>query len=226
MSAERIEKEKQEIREFIATPGHLLCIGTTMSGKSHLVKWLIYCLKGRWDYVICISGTNDVSEDLNWCPAKFRYDDFDEELMTKIMDKQREYIKRKGKEKAPQCLIYIDDICGIITRTRGMDMLNILFSKGRHYNISVYALVQYACMLSPTIRANSRYYAITKIHGKDVDYTYDFCADGYENKKQFRKELETTCVDYNVIIYDTHGISKVNRLYIRAPATVNFKLKF
>lgn len=214
-------KEIEDIRNFFDVPSHMLLIGTTISGKSHFFRYWLYCMRQRFTYGLVFCSTIDV-DPLEFVPRKYQYKEFDEQVVENLVNKQYELIKSYGKKDAPQVFIYLDDICGIISRKKGMETLNKLFSAGRHYNISVIASVQSATMLSPTIRSNSRYYLITLTSGSNIEYIWEHCARGYENKRSFKADLDFYCHSWQVLVYDTHGTNTTFRKLYKAPKVVRY----
>ena len=206
-------------------PSHFIYIGSTMTGKSHLAMYIMYLLRNEFDYGVCISGSSEV-EPISWVSPRYQYSEFSPELMETIMNKQKNYIKTMGKKNAPQCFVHLDDIAGIINHM-GMKYLEMLFSKARHWNISMFALVQNMTMVSPTIRANTRYYFCTLTSGKSIEHLYEPCSRGFNNKAHFKKYLDETCVGWQTAVFDTHSRNKVEdcRGIISAPEHIRFMFK-
>lgn len=79
------------------------------------------------------------------------FEDYDEEIIKEIMEESKSLIKEdKGKKKTPILLI-LDDA---ITDIQRNGILNVLFTKGRHFNISLILSTQQAHLCTPCMRLN------------------------------------------------------------------------
>lgn len=79
------------------------------------------------------------------------FEDYDEEILGEIMKESKEVIKmNKGKKKNP-ILIILDDAITDINRN---GILNQIFTKGRHYDLSIIVSTQQAHLCTPCMRLN------------------------------------------------------------------------
>jgi hypothetical protein len=84
-------------------------------------------------------------------PEKNIFEDYDEDVINEIMEESKGLIKsHKGKKKYPILLI-LDDAITDINRN---GILNKVFTKGRHYNLSILVSTQQAHLCTPTMRLN------------------------------------------------------------------------
>ena len=203
----------------------MIFCGTTMSGKSHVAKYIMYLLRKEFDYGVCFSGSTEV-EPIDWISPKYQYSEFNLEVVDRMMEKQKNYIKSMGKEHAPQAFIYLDDIAGLISHM-GMKFCEMLWSRARHWNISCIGLIQNMTMLSPTVRMNTRYFFITLTSGSSIDHLYEPCSRGFENKRQFKKYLDETCIGWQVAVFDSHSRNEIEncRGVIVAPLNIRFMFR-
>jgi hypothetical protein len=79
------------------------------------------------------------------------FEDYDEKIIEDIMDESKTLIKEnKGKKKHPILLI-LDDAITDISRN---GILNKIFTKGRHFDISIMVSTQQAKLCTPCMRLN------------------------------------------------------------------------
>lgn len=138
------------------------------SGKSHMIKHLVRHLGFKGGWVICPTAFNG---DYNFIPEKARFPRYDPKLISQIEEVQ------KGDPK-PRFLI-IDDCLGDI---RPDDpTINALFSRYRHYNLSVFIGTQYIRKISPTMRTCTTYFFIwPQTTKKDILKLHEDVASGYD----------------------------------------------
>jgi hypothetical protein len=222
----------------ITFPSHHLVCGPTMSGKSLLVRWMIYKrFHKKFDAIYVLSGSM-FNEDYDFVPEDYKCNNVVEMnlLITGILKTQEE-IKRSG-EVLPSILIILDDIVGVIDRSSKMDItpFELLYSRGRHLNISVIAIIQNITLLTPTIRLNAKYVYYSVVLGKQIDVLYEIAGHGFDSKKKLKELCNHVCKDYRFICFDCHGserkikvlkanVDEANVKFILVPKGAQFSLK-
>lgn len=127
-------------------------VGMRRSGKTTLIKDLIYNSKFKWDEVYLISETADLSND---------YDDYinpshifkleeAEKVLTHIETEQR---KIKNKEMRKKVLLLLDDVITAENKER-WDKIAFM---GRHLKVYCILLSQSMKAISPLTRRNTDY---------------------------------------------------------------------
>jgi hypothetical protein len=90
-------------------------------------------------------------------PDKNVFENYDEKTITEIMKESKDLIKGseavKGSKKFPVLMIFDDAILEVDNNRKGL--MSLLFTKGRHYNISVILTSQQAKLAIPTWRLNA-----------------------------------------------------------------------
>lgn len=212
--------------EDIQTPGHMIILGSTISGKTCFLRYMLSKIYKRFKYAVVFSSTVGLNNDYGFVQQKYQYTTFEPEVIKGIMSIQREKLKKlkerydddEVKKRLPQCLIILDDISGMLDRTRDTCQdIEWLFTTGRHLGISVCALLQDFCMLSPVIRKNTRYYFITKVNGSTYKHLSE-TVKGF-SPREMKDFLEKHCVNYSVLAFDSHGIASItdSRFKINPP---------
>ena len=194
-------------------PNHFLIVGPTKSGKSHLLKWMFYKkFYKEFDAIYLISGT--ISEDYTYIPAAFQSDNEPEFklIINGVLEQQKQY-KLNGSEM-PRIAIILDDIVGVVDRYKHdqIELFDKLYTRGRHYNISVFGIIQNITLLSTTIRYNTKYIIYTCVIGSQYDLLYEVVGKGFDNKKEFKTLINNICKDYRCVCFDAHTSER--RIYL------------
>ena len=134
-------------------------------------------------------------------------------LSQKSIDKIIKY-QEKVKSKGKQCLVIIDDSISCVDNSF-QSLVNKLFSKGRHWNISIVLINQYIKhVISPIVRSDIDYllYSVNSVN--ILQYMYDIVIyDG--NIKEFIKWSQDNTKDFQFIMYkNIHG---GEFLFVKAP---------
>ena len=126
-----------------------------------------------------------------------------------------------------QCLIILDDTIGAKIDASFKTNLDLLFSRGRHYNISIIFISQYIKnYISTTIRNNIDYLLFSVNNYNVIKIIYDLVVyDG--SIKDFIKFVNEKTKNYTFLIYNNLNYSDNNFYTISAPKEIEkFDIKF
>ena len=188
------------------------------SGKTHLMQYLTnHLLENELiDYCILFSETAHLSGDFSeLLPKKSILDKFDEKSINKIIKYQE---KQKAKKKKTQCLIIVDDSISCVNNDF-QKLINKLFSKGRHWNISVVLINQYIKDVISTIVRNNIDYLLYSTNSTNIlEYIYDIVIyDG--KKKDFIQWSQDNTKNFQFILFkNLHG---GEFFFLKAPEKLN-----
>ena len=137
-------------------PGNIVAlIGKRGSGKGFALKALLYELRKQHSVVLLFSGSE--AEDPAFegvIPAAFMYDGFDAGALKRIIQAQKKRIKEAGKGVHTSLCIVLDDVWEESRAIAADKSVQQLFFAGRHANISMFCLLQYAKNIPPALRTN------------------------------------------------------------------------
>ncbi len=142
-----------------------ICISAKRrSGKTYLLREMLYfmCQKMKPDLVILFSETSDFNSDFDYVPERFKYNQYDENILMKFIHQQEEnmklYKQKKKKNKnynkePPHILVLMDDVAHDkrVFYSHAIGQLAIL---GRHIRMSTVVLTQHLTAFSPKFRQN------------------------------------------------------------------------
>ena len=160
----------------------VFCIGKRRSGKSWLIRDLMYTLSQRqMPYGTIYSGTEHCGPFFkNFFPKLFIKKDFTDDDIGVILDKQskkvnnvaKQYNLDNGKCIQNNMLLCMDDMMSDEDIWRYSKNFKRIFMEGRHYNILFLMSLQYVLGVPPGFREN-------------IDYVFLFASDGNNLKKLY-----------------------------------------
>ena len=139
----------------------IVVIAKRNSGKSILVRDLLYHLRDRLPFGMAFSGTEQSNGFYGqMMPKSFIYDDFDAEATQKLIMRQKYMVQ--NKKKKPEAFLVVDD-CMADSRIMMKDNgIRTIFFNGRHMRILFIMNFQYSLEISTSIRANIDYLFVLK----------------------------------------------------------------
>jgi len=195
------------------------------SGKSVLVKNLIYYFITTYNFSYCmlLSETGKFKDsDYKFLDKRFIMD-FSEENLDKVIQYQRKEVMSNSKKDPAKCLLVLDDIkIGKVSQN-----LNLLFSQGRHYNITLICSLQFPrFVLSPLCRGNLSYLFVKELNNKILKSIVDeiLVISGVDEKQIFDYVVNNND-GWKFILYNNcTGIEKKDRLSIIEAKLLDLKL--
>ena len=166
-------KVRQPKYPFRALPAHSILVGTTGAGKSlTLIRTLMDKdkLGGMFDRFMIQSPNifvdpqykaliDYIEKTTGQRKDDFCFEEFDSAAIRQLMEDQKKsnaYLRKIGAKRLISACIVIDDFGERADLVRAhSSVINSLFSRGRHLQISAFLLLQRFRMAGPTIRYNS-----------------------------------------------------------------------
>src|SRR5438094_277496 len=103
----------------IILPTSIIAAGTSKSGKSWLIRWLLklWCMNAKFELGLVFTGTRFNGDYTSFLPGKYVIDGFDEnilyawlEKMKKLDDRTADEIDDGVKCTIPHTFVVLDDI--------------------------------------------------------------------------------------------------------------------
>lgn len=134
----------------IYTPSISLFIAEPRSGKSYLIKYIMYNLakKKKIKQGIVFCPTNDMNNNYDYIDSSYIFPIYKEEYLKKYLE------VLKTNTSIPSFLIF-DDCIGSVKWNS--PLIEHLFSCYRHYNLTILVATQYIYKIPPVIRECATY---------------------------------------------------------------------
>lgn len=196
---------------------HMYCLvlGCSGSGKSYLVKDLLYQLSqdNYWREFYLVSPTEHLSHSFNMFDPKNIRESFDEEWLSGIIQERVRQIR--SRESIKPMLIVLDD-CQADSRIRHSPSLNKLFVSGRHLKVGCFILLQNVNAgdsVPPALRSNATLLCIFRPR-KEKDRKYvvrEWFSMGSEKEGE-EALLRLTAGEHNVAICNLQEFATAEKL--------------
>lgn len=201
-------KNKSWSNIFDGSNFSMLIAGSSGSGKTMLLKEILRSCQKNYDYIVVLCPSLEFSGDYNEFEDVERpekdgksggkrytmFGEYDPDIIREIMESQSDIIRRYGKERCPKVMIILDDCLEFL---RQHSLIEKLFFKGRHINISPICLVQKLKGVSTILRVNTRY-AIFFRAGNSSEIEHFL--EAYTGKKE-RKIIEPELLEWFKELY-------------------------
>lgn len=203
-----------DIKRFIpgqmAQTSCILVLGRRFSGKSVLIKDLMYRMKDRINKGIIFSGTEHANPFYGTCfPDIYIHKKYDGDLLERIVQKQSKVASMQLKESkskvatARSTLFVLMDDCLADSNWKSDDSMKEIFFNGRHYHFLFLMASQYPMAVPASFRNNA-------------DYTFIYSDKDIKNRKRlyenycgmvptfelFNELMDQVCQDFRCLVID------------------------
>ena len=178
----------------------IVAIAKRRSGKSFLIRDILYRMRKRFCGGIIMSGTEEANRfyESMGVPPAYIYHDFDEPALERLVETQKRLTKMG---KAQPVFAVLDDVAYSKT-IFNKKVIRELALNGRHYRITVILALQYALDIPPAIRSNLDYVMLLR-DNINRDKLYKNFFHGLLPSFAFFNELMDRCTsDYRTLILD------------------------
>lgn len=183
----------------------IACIGKRGSGKSEVIRTLLYHNRDIPSGVV-FSGTEmGNSFYKSFVPGLFIYNRFDSAVLRKIINRQKTKIMESGGKRLPQhdFFVILDDImydCRTVSKDLG---IREIFTNGRHLGIFLIIAVQYVMDLSISLRSNiDLVFCMKENNMLNLEKIYKGFFGVFETKNLFVQVFNRLTENYGAIVAD------------------------
>jgi hypothetical protein len=175
-----------------------------------MIKLMIKYWFKQYDKIWIICPT--FAEDDNWSFFDEYVSEGRIEVLNEVTENKLKKIwnwckKKKIEDKSQHFLIYFDDCTGqpAFKKNSEVGVMNQLFSKGRHANITLIIVVQKFTQASTIMRTNADAF-LTFMTLSDSEKDYMYKEFGFGGKKKFMELLDkATCEPYHHFYVNRQG---------------------
>lgn len=183
----RKETEFQKFDAKLIENGDILMFqGPRRCGKTYYILYLLRKLK-RFSKILVISETNYLTKSFeSYIPSSYIKTSPNLEKLESILELQAQIIDMEGANDSNNMLIIFDDCMGdAIWKSASMQAI---FSRGRHWNISLWITMQYVKGILPALRSNVDWvFSLRDLKTKSHKMLYDEYFGHFPKYTQFYK---------------------------------------
>ena len=200
-NVEHVSIKKFNIKEM-AINSKCVIIGKPATGKSTVIKDLLYQHRRRYTGGIIMSGTEESNGF--YCgllPDLFIYNNYDQDAMNRLKVRQERLVRRNGPGKDDNMAVLVIDDCFDDSSWVKATTTQWIFKNSRHYDIHTIIAMQYAMDLPPSIRTSIDFTFILR-HSilKDRRKVYENYAGIFPNFEMFCDVLDNVTEDYGCLV--------------------------
>ena len=222
---------KLHIRQWDPTTlkdGRIICLcGRRGTGKSYVMKSLMYHLRERLDFGIAMTPTED-SMDMfrEHIPDSWIYPEYSQLKLDQMLRIQRK--SQREKRPTKHLFVFMDD-CMYDKKVLKSTTMRDLFMNGRHLKMTFCFAVQYLMDMGPDLRSQVDYVICTRemiIANKVKLWKYFFGM--FERYEDFAKVMDRCTENFSTLVMDntakSSNIEDCIFWYRADPNTPHFKL--
>jgi energy-coupling factor transporter ATP-binding protein EcfA2 len=179
------------------------------SGKTTIVKWILYYLHPEIRIGTLISNTSYMKGDFNnIIPPLFIFKEYNEKMVKKFIINQSKYWREKKKVDGikKKAVLIMDDVLSQSKKWRNDKNLTEIFLEGRHSGITNILSIQDLIGCPSSLRGNIDYLIIPKeIRKSRKKIIFDEFWNGYTDYSTFEKILLKCTDGYSSLFIDIKG---------------------
>lgn len=183
----------------------IVVIGKPGSGKSTMIKSILYAKRHIFPSGIVFSGTEDTNGFYsNFFPSTFIYNNYNLEVLQNFQKRQKKMGRRSKENKNlnPWSVCLIDDCTDDTKIFNHPDMVG-MYKRGRHWNMLYILSLQYALDIKPNIRSNIDGVFLTKEPNKKIrKKLYDNYASMIPDFDTFSAIMDQVTENYTALYID------------------------
>ncbi len=184
----------------------LLVVAKRNSGKSQLIRYLILLHKNQFDKVFLICPTEGVNSFYSDIIEKRNiHINYDEAFIKNLIDTMTRANSNQPKDKRQNVLLILDDCISDAT-IKTSKPFELLFTRGRHINISIIFISQYLkAAITPVIRNNIDFCLFSQVNAQGLKLIFD--EYNYNLSKQdFYDLFQKATKDYGFLVINNNSV--------------------
>lgn len=210
-------------------PGSVvLVLGARGTGKTTIIKELLYHMSNYHLGVIMVDTLDTAAEYATHLPDTYIYNQYDPEIVEALImqqEKQIQRCKQRGIKPAvvgsPKFLI-LDDL-GFSKDINKDPVLRRIYSNGRHFKLTTIIAAQYCMQVPKECRLMFDYVFTTYEKTKKFrEQIYDQFDVGFPDENVLHKVMQKCTEDYSVMVLDKRSTGRAGL----TDSVFHFKAKF
>jgi hypothetical protein len=175
--------------------------GRRMTGKSCLLRDLLYHLREHSEICLCMSPSESACEFFrSITPPELVHDSLSLPILEKLLENQRDTAKRGRRVRS--VTVVLDDCTSDASLLRSPVMQDI-FKNGRHQKLSLILTSQFPTDLCPSLRSQIDYaFCLRDPLMANKKRIHAMLASTIENFRDFAQVFDTVTANYGVFVVD------------------------
>ena len=196
---------KLNIRKFdpstIAPDAVVLLVGKRGTGKSTLLKDLMYHMRHKLDFGLAMSPTEECTSDLSsYVPSSCIYNDFMGDKVDALLEEQRKAVKKGSGRRV---FLLLDDCMYDKKIMRGLNVRN-LFMNGRHRRIFFINCQQYVMDMPPDLRSQVDFVFVMRDNIRsNKEKLWKFFFGMFEKFQDFTQVMDRCTQNFDCLVFDS-----------------------
>lgn len=189
----------------IEIPSLIIINSPQGGGKSHLIRYIMYQYRKKFDYGICFTNTFFEDDSFDYIKRKYIHPRYNPDVMKGLMNIQADLIGQKKRGK--QAFVIFDDC--LDAKQFSDNNFQEICMQCRHYDITVIFAVQYCNIIPPFMRANAMSVVIFRTDSQaNLKALYESYGQAFNNYNEFKNYLMQKLGNYKFIYYDKRHVSE------------------
>ena len=184
----------------------ILVVAKRNSGKSQLIRYLILLNKKQFDKIFLICPTEGVNSFYSDIIEKRNiHTKYEERFISNLIDTMTKANSNQPKDKRQNVLLILDDCISDAT-IKTSKPFELLFTRGRHINISIIFISQYLkAAITPVIRNNIDFCLFSQVNAQGLrlifdEYNYNL------SKSDFYELFKNATKDYGFLVINNNSV--------------------
>jgi len=223
-------KTQLRIQKFdlstISPDSSILIVGRRRTGKSWIIRDLMYALKDKLPSGVVFSRTANVNKFFHsFIPELFIHDDVDLKILEKIMSRQTEKIETMSKHNVGTKFIILDDVLDDTKWVKDSTIKGLMFN-GRHIKFFFILAIQYINSIPQSLMNNFDYvFLLNESSLKSKKKLCDSFGGAFECYSDFDNIFKQCVKDHGCMVINTSGTDISDSIYhFKSKERCNFKV--
>ena len=179
----------------------VLLLGKRGTGKSTLLKDLMFHMRHKLDFGLAMSPTEECTSDLSaYLPSSCIYGNFCSDKVETLLEEQRRAVRR-GRSR--HVFLLLDDCMYDKKVLKGTNIRN-LFMNGRHRKIFFISCQQYVTDMPPELRGQVDYvFALREPIISNKERLWKFFFGMFSSLQDFTQVMDRCTQNFDCLVFDS-----------------------
>ena len=194
------------------------------SGKSILIRYLINKQKHLFSKIFVICPTEKINPFYDQITNEdCIFDEWNENWVEQLIESLTKINTHKPLSERKNVLLILDDCMSDINYNSSKSM-KLIYTRGRHFNLSIIATCQYLNSLPKICRSNCDLIITGQMNLSSIEMmANEYCSN--LDKSEFIKLFNRSTKDYNFLVINNNSVkenSDLNQIYGQIKTPSNF----